>query len=83
MWHPFVGPVFEQVMANLEGSLRRDPREVYLVYLKPEFEHSIVERVPSLSKIWESHFTMTEQDFGAYIFPDQSETCAAYATSGL
>jgi hypothetical protein len=82
MWHPFVGPVFEQVMANLEDSLRRDPREVYLVYLKPEFEHLIVARVPSLTKIWESHITMTEQDFAAYIFPDQSETCAAYATSG-
>ena len=24
-------------MANLEDSLRRDPREVYLVYFKPEF----------------------------------------------
>jgi hypothetical protein len=83
MWHPFVGPVFERVMANLEDSLREEPREVYLVYLKPEFEHLVIERVPSLKKIWESHFTMTEQDFAAYIFPDQSETCVAYATSAL
>jgi hypothetical protein len=70
-------------MANLEDSLRRDPREVYLVYLKPAFEHLIVERVPSLEKIWETHITMSEQDFAAYIFPDRSETCAAYATAGL
>jgi len=83
MWHPFVGPVFERVMTNLEDSLRSDPREVYLVYLKPEFEHVVIERVPSLKKMWESRFTMTEQDFAAYIFPDQSETCAAYATSGI
>ena len=81
MWHPFVGPVFERVMANLEDSLREEPREVYLVYLKPQFEHLVVERVPSLKKIWESRFTMTEQDFAAYIFPDQSESCVAYGTS--
>lgn len=82
MWHPFVGPVFERVMANLEDSLCRDPREVYLVYLKPKFEH-LVERVSSLHKLWESRFTMTEQDFAAYIFPDQSETCVAYGTSAV
>jgi SAM-dependent methyltransferase len=80
MWHPFVGPVFERVMQNLDESLRRDPREVYLVYLRPDFKH-VVERIPALHKVWEDTFTMTEQDFSAYIFPDQSEVCVAYATS--
>jgi hypothetical protein len=82
MWHPFVGRVFEQVMAHLEDSLRREPREVYLVYLKPEFEH-VIERNPSLHKLWENRFTMTEQDFAAYMFPDQSETCVAYGTQPM
>ena len=80
MWHPFVGPVFERVMDNLDYSLKHDPREVYLVYLRPDFEH-MIKRIPSLHKIWESTFTMTQQDFAAYIFPDQSEMCVAYATS--
>jgi SAM-dependent methyltransferase len=80
MWHPFVGPVFKRVMANLDDSLRRDPREVYLVYLKPAFEH-VVARIPALHKIWETRFTMSEQDFAAYIFPDQSEVCVVYGTS--
>jgi SAM-dependent methyltransferase len=80
MWHPFVGPVFERVMENLADSLQRDPREVYIVYLKPQFEH-LVARIASLNKIWEDHFTMTEQDFSAYIFPDQSEVCVAYGSS--
>jgi hypothetical protein len=80
MWHPFVGPVFERVMQNLEESLRCDPREVYVVYLKPQFAH-LIERIPSMRKIWESRFTMTEQDFSAYIFPDRSEVCVAYGTS--
>ena len=62
MWHPFVGPVFERVMQNLEDSLRRDPREVYIVYLKPEFGH-VIERIPSLQKLWESRLTMSEQRF--------------------
>jgi hypothetical protein len=79
MWHPFVGPVFERVMQNLEDSLQRNPRDVYIVYLKPEFEH-LVERIPSVHKLWESRLTMSEQDFAAYIFPDQSEVCVAYGT---
>ena len=79
MWHPFVGPVFERVMQNLEDSLLRDPREVYIVYLKPELRH-VIERIPSLQKQWETRFTMSEQDFAAYIFPDQSEVCVAYGT---
>jgi predicted RNA methylase len=80
LWHPFVGPVFERVMANLEESLRRRHREVYLVYLKPEFE-PLVERVSSLHKLWEGRFRMTEQDFAAYLFPDQSEVCVVYGTA--
>jgi hypothetical protein len=66
-------------MQNLEDSLRRNPREVYIVYLKPEFGH-VIERIPSLQKLWETRFTMSEQDFAAYIFPDQSEVCVAYGT---
>jgi predicted RNA methylase len=79
MWHPFVGPVFERVMQNLEDSLRNNPREVHIVYLKPEFGY-VIERIPSLQKLWESRFTMSEKDFAAYIFPDQSELCVAYGT---
>jgi predicted RNA methylase len=80
MWHPFGGPVFERVMQNLDNSLKHDPREVYLVYLRPDFEH-VIKRIQPLHKIWESTFTMSDQDFAAYIFPDQSEMCVAYATS--
>jgi predicted RNA methylase len=79
MWNPFAGPVFERVIENLDQSLRRDPREVYLVYLKPVLD-DVVQRFPSLHKIWESEFTMTEQDFAAYFYPDRSEVCAAYAS---
>jgi SAM-dependent methyltransferase len=81
LWHPFVGPVFEKVMENLAGSLQRDPREVYVVYLKPEFEE-MVARIPAMNKLWGDSLTMSDEDFAAYIFPDQSEFCAAYGTRG-
>jgi SAM-dependent methyltransferase len=79
LWHPFVGPVFEKVMANLADSLARDPREVYVVYLKPEFEE-MVARIPSMKKLWSEQLTMSDEDFAAYIFPDKSEFCVAYGT---
>ena len=47
LWRPFVGPVFEKVMENLKESLSRDPREVYVVYLKSAFE-SLVAGIPSM-----------------------------------
>jgi len=81
LWHPFVGPVFAKVMESLADSLQRDPREVYVVYLKPEFEEMVV-RIPAMKKLWSENLTMSDEDFAAYIFPDQSELCAAYGTKG-
>ncbi len=81
LWHPFVGPVFDKVMQNLAESLKRDPREVYVVYLKPEFE-DMVTRIPEMKKLWKENLTMSDEDFAAYIFPDKSEVCVAYGTEG-
>ena len=52
MWNPFVGSVFERVLANLEDSLRREPREVYLLYLKPDCAQRL-DASPWLHKLWE------------------------------
>lgn len=82
MWNPFAGRVFERVMANLEDTLRRHPREVYVLYLKPDFE-ALLKRIPSLHKVWESELIMTEQDFASYDFSDRSQVCVAYGTSAL
>ena len=80
MWNPFVGSVFERVVANLEDSLRREPREVYILYLKPDCAQRL-DASPWLQKIWECRLEMTEQDFAAYHFGDRSEICAAYRSS--
>jgi hypothetical protein len=77
MWHPFTGPVFERVIANLEKSLEQDPREVYLVYLKPDFEH-VLAASQWLSKIREDEFEMSEQDYAAFRFSKRSDGCVIY-----
>ena len=81
LWHPFVGPVFEKVMQNLAESLHRDPRQVYVVYLKPQFE-PMLKLIPTMKKLWEENLVMSDEDFAAYIFPDRSEVCVAYGTAG-
>ncbi len=77
MWHPFTGPVFEHAIANLEKSLEQDPREVYLVYLKPDFEH-VLAASQWLSKIREDQFEMSEQDYAAFRFSKRSDGCVIY-----
>ena len=72
--------VFERVVANLEDSLRREPREVYILYLKPDCAQRL-DASPWLQKLWEWRLEMTEQDFAAYHFDGRSEICAAYRSS--
>jgi hypothetical protein len=80
MWHPFVGVVFNRVLANLEESLRREPREVYLLYLNPECGRQL-DNCSGLHKIWERTLEMTEQDFAFYEVGGRTETCTAWRSS--
>jgi hypothetical protein len=80
MWNPFVGLVFERVLSNLEDSLRREPREVYLLYLKPDCGQRL-DASSALHKIWECRLEMTERDFAFYHLGGRSVTCAAYRSS--
>jgi hypothetical protein len=77
MWNPFVGRVFDQVLANLENSLRSEPREVYLLYLKPDCAQRL-DASPWLHKLWETTLDMAEQDLSAYQVGGRSEICSAY-----
>jgi hypothetical protein len=80
MWHPFVGLVFDRMLANLEDSLRREPREVYLLYLNPTCAQRL-DGSSGLHKIWECTLQMNEQDFAFYEVGGETETCAAYRSS--
>ncbi len=40
-YHPFVEPVMKQVLTNIEQSLSKHPRDVYLIYYNPKARHII------------------------------------------
>jgi hypothetical protein len=77
MWHPFVGAVFDRMLANLEQSLRQEPRQVFILYLNPECGQRL-DVCPQLRKVWECTLEMTEEDFAFYEIGDRTLPCAAY-----
>jgi SAM-dependent methyltransferase len=77
MWNAFTRPVMEQVFQNLENSLARDPREVYVIYMHPELESSLM-NLPWLLRLWREEFPMSDRDYDAWAFPTRAELCALY-----
>jgi SAM-dependent methyltransferase len=77
MWNAFTGPVMERVFHNLEASLARVPRELYVVYIHPELE-SMLDVLPWLNRLWRDEFAMSEEDYTAWAFPNHEEMCAVY-----
>jgi hypothetical protein len=49
-YNPFLAPVMERVVQNIEQSLLRTPREAYLIYYNPKERHT-VDRSPAFSLI--------------------------------
>jgi SAM-dependent methyltransferase len=41
LFNPFGGPTFDAVISRLEESLRRTPRDVFVVYINPRFERRL------------------------------------------
>jgi Histone methylation protein DOT1 len=80
MWNPFVGVVFDRMLANLQKSLIREPREVYLLYLNPECGRQL-DNCSGLNKIWESTLEMTQQDYSFYEVGPRTEICAGWRSS--
>jgi SAM-dependent methyltransferase len=77
MWNAFTEPVMEQVFQNLENSLVRQPRDLYLVYMHPELE-SMLAGIPWLERLWLDEFEMTDEDYAAWAFPTRAEISAVY-----
>jgi SAM-dependent methyltransferase len=77
MWNAFTGPVMERVFHNLEASLAKQPRELYVVYIHPELE-SMLASFPWLNRLWRDEFAMSEEDYAAWAFPTRAEMCAIY-----
>jgi SAM-dependent methyltransferase len=77
MWNAFTSPVLELVMRNLEASLEKTPRELYLVYIHPELE-MVLSELPWLTRLWREEFPMNDEDFKAWAFPEREELCSVY-----
>jgi SAM-dependent methyltransferase len=78
LWNSFTQPVMEQVFARLEASLKQVPRQLYLVYIHPEFE-SLLSGLPWLARLWREEVSMSEEDYAAWAFPNRTEMYAVYA----
>jgi SAM-dependent methyltransferase len=52
LFDPFGRETLESVVANLEASLREDPRDAYIVYIYPQFE-DVLQASPVLRKVRE------------------------------
>jgi SAM-dependent methyltransferase len=77
LWNSFDGPVFTAVLANLEASLARDPREIFILYIEPNLD-SVLEASRSWRKLWRAEFKMSDEDYAASAFPPRAEICSAY-----
>jgi hypothetical protein len=69
--------VFTSVLANLEATLARDPREVYIVYIQPDLD-PLLEASRFWRKLWRDEFQMSEEDYAAHAFPPRAELCSVY-----
>jgi SAM-dependent methyltransferase len=77
LWNSFDGPVFTAVLANLEASLARNPREIFILYIEPALD-AVLEASSCWRKLWRAEFKMSDEDYAASAFPPRAETCSAY-----
>ena len=66
-----------EFLAGLEVSVRRSPREVYLVYINPELKKMLMER-GSLEMLWHESFALDEEDVAGDRFGTRSEWVMAF-----
>ena len=79
LWNPFEGPVFASVLANLEASLAREPRDIFILYIQPNHEEQL-EASSHWRKLWHDDFKMSDEDYAACAFPTRAEPCSAYCS---
>ncbi len=64
-------------LAGLRESLKREPREVYLLYVNPELDRFLVEYA-FLDRLWRECFFMIEEDAQGDRFGSRQEYINAY-----
>ena len=77
LWNPFEAPVFRIVLANLEASLAREPRDIFILYIHPELD-GLFDASGCWRKLWRESIPMSEEDYAAHAFPSKTEVCSVY-----
>jgi SAM-dependent methyltransferase len=77
LYHPFAKPVLDAFLANLEGSLRKHPRPVWLLYFNPQLD-AVIARRNALERVFLDAFTMQVEDASADSFSNTREGVAVY-----
>lgn len=77
LYHPFAAPVMERFLNHLAHTLKARPRPIYLLYANPELA-TLLDRTGFLSRVWDIHFPMSQEDVAADRFSSSYERIIAY-----
>ena len=77
LYHPFAKPVLDAFLSNLEGSLGKQPRQVWLLYFNPQLD-AVLARRSALERLFLDTFTLQVEDASADRFSHLHESVAVY-----
>lgn len=77
LYHPFLAPVLRRVLRHLERSLRRHPRELWLIYINPEADR-VLRSFPFLVERARTTLTLEPEDALADRFGSSTEEVAIF-----
>lgn len=77
LYHPFAQPVMRHFVDHLRTSLRKYPRDTYLMYANPEL-HDTLLSAGFLVKLWDDLFQVAAEDFTSDFFGAHHEHIAVY-----
>jgi SAM-dependent methyltransferase len=73
LYNPFLAPVLKRCLKHLSRLLKKDPREVYLIYANPSFERLVEKYAPAMRRQWERTFAFTPEEAAADRFGSEQE----------
>ena len=77
LFNPFGRRVVAKVLQKLKEQADQSGKPVDVLYVNPEFAF-VLDRFPSIRKLWSHRIEMTSSDRAVDVFSSQSELCKAY-----
>jgi SAM-dependent methyltransferase len=78
LYNPFLAPVLKRCLHNLLRSLASEPREIYLIYVNPAFEHVLKKYAPTFQKELDQTFALPKEDIADDRFGSTQEEVVIY-----